>query len=541
MPDAPRPRSDSVGASRPRSDSVGASRPRSDSVGAFWWRDAVVYQVYVRSFASTGSTGMGDLPGITARLPYLAELGVDALWITPFYPSPQLDHGYDVADYCDVEPLFGDLGDVDRLLTAAHAAGLKVLVDLVPNHTSWEHPWFVEALAAPAGSPARSRYLFRSAPEGRLPNNWLSIFGGPAWERVEDGQYYLHLFDRSQPDLDWTNPEVLDHFDGVLRFWLDRGVDGFRVDVAHGLRKAAGLPDAADPRVALLGQGDGPMWDQPEVHDIYRRWHRILDEYGPQRMAVAEAWTSSPERTLAYARPDELDQAFNFHWLEAEWSAGAFRGVVASTLQASTEFDSSPTWVLSNHDVVRHVTRYGGGDLGLARGRAATLAMLALPGSAYLYQGEELGLEQVDVPPALRQDPEFRNGRGPGRDGCRVPIPWSGDAPPFGNGHADPWLPQPPEWARLTVEAQRADPGSTWSFYRRALAARRALTPVDAAEVALVDLGEDVLAFRRGDLLVVLNCAAMPMPMPAGELVIASTDAADGALPGNATAWLRLA
>jgi alpha-glucosidase len=502
-----------------------------------WWRDAVVYQVYVRSFSSTGDTGMGDLPGITERLSYLAELGVDALWITPFYRSPQLDHGYDVADHRDVDPRFGDLAAFDALVHSAHAHDLRVIVDLVPNHTSWEHPWFVEALDAPRDSPARRRYLFRDR-----PNNWLSVFGGPAWEPTSDGQYYLHLFDRSQPDLDWTNPEVAAMFDDVLRFWLDRGVDGFRVDVAHGLRKAAGLPDADDPEAAIDGQAGGPMWDQPEVHDVYRRWRTILDGYDGQRMAVAEAWTSSPERTLAYARPDELDQAFNFHWLEAEWSAAAFREVVATTLDAAVGVGTSPTWVLSNHDVVRHVTRYGGGQLGLARGRAATLTMLALPGSAYLYQGEELGLEQVDVPPDRRQDPDFLNGRGPGRDGCRVPIPWSGDAPPFGNGRGEPWLPQPVEWAALTVEAQRADPASTWSFYRRALAARRALAPVAPGDVELVDLGDDVLAFRRGDVLVALNCGDAAVPLPEGELLIGSTPDAEpeGKLPGNAAVWLRL-
>jgi alpha-glucosidase len=509
--------------------------------GASWWRDAVVYQVYVRSFSSTGDTGMGDLPGITERLPYLVDLGVDAVWITPFYPSPQLDHGYDVADHCDVDPLFGDLAAFDTLLGSAHDQGLRVVVDLVPNHTSWEHPWFVEALAAHPDSPARRRYLFRSAPAGELPNNWLSVFGGPAWEPTADGQYYLHLFDKSQPDLDWSNPEVVAMFEHVLRFWLERGVDGFRVDVAHGLCKAPGLPDAADPAASVDGQAGGPMWDQPGVHEIYRRWHDILDEYGAHRMAVAEAWTATPERTMAYARPDELDQAFNFHWLEAEWSAAAFREVVATTLRAAATVGSSPTWVLSNHDVVRHVTRYGGGELGLARARAATLTMLALPGSAYLYQGEELGLEQVEVPPELRQDPEFHNGRGPGRDGCRVPIPWSGDTPPFGNGTVPPWLPQPPEWKRLTVEVQRRDPASTWSFYRRALAARRALPPVAVAEVELVDLAPDVLAFRRSDVLVALNCGATAVPLPDGTPLISSL-AGDhdlgGTLPGNTAVWV---
>lgn len=500
-----------------------------------WWCNAVVYEVYVRSFAASGGTGTGDLRGVTSRLPYLAALGVDALWITPFYPSPQHDAGYDVADYRDVDPRFGSLGDFDDLLDRAHALGLRVIVDVVPNHTSWEHPWFVEALASGAGSAARARYLFRDR-----PNNWLSVFGSTAWERVEDGQCYLHLFDVSQPDLDWTNPEVPAYFLDILRFWLNRGVDGFRVDVAHGLCKAAGLPDAPDPVAAISKTDTAPMWDQPGVHEIYRTWHDVLAEYDGDRMAVAEAWATTPERTMAYCRPDELSQAFNFHWLEAPWSAAAFREVISTTMSAAAEVGSSPTWVLSNHDVVRHVTRYGGGSLGLARALAATLTMLALPGSAYLYQGEELGLEQVEVPPDRRVDPEFRNGRGEGRDGCRVPLPWSGDEPPFGNGTAMPWLPQPPEWAKLSVELQRADPDSTWSFYRTALAARRELSRVEPADMVLVDLGPDAVAFARGEVLVVLNCGQSPLELPAGTVRLASADLVTGRLPGNAAAWIDL-
>ena len=508
--------------------------------GAPWWRDAVCYEVYIRSFADSGNDGYGDLAGITSRLEYLAELGVDALWITPFYPSPQHDHGYDVADYRDIEPTYGDLAGFDALLSRAHELGLKVIVDLVPNHTSWDHEWFKAALEAGPGSPERARYVFRDGKGedgSEPPNNWLSVFGGVAWERVEDGQWYLHLFDRSQPDLDWTNPEVEDEFDQTLRFWLDRGVDGFRVDVAHGLRKAEGLPDVDDPTKFLHGtHPSAPMWDQPEVHEIYRHWNHILAEYDGDRMMVAEAWAPTPARTMAYARPDEMSQAFNFHWLEAPWSAEAFRDVVTLTLTESAAVDASPTWVLSNHDVVRPPTRYGGGKVGLARAKAATLAMLALPGSAYLYQGEELGLEQVDVPEAQRQDPEFRNGRGPGRDGCRVPIPWSGTAAPYGNGTGNPWLPQPADWAPLTVEAQAGDPDSTLEFYRRALAERRTL---QGQEVQLVDLGEDVLAFRRGGVLVVLNAGEEHVALPEGEVVLASAPV-DATLPPDSAAWLRV-
>jgi alpha-glucosidase len=518
-----------------------------------WWRHAVIYQVYVRSFADSDGDGVGDLPGITSRLPHLADLGVDALWITPFYTSPQHDHGYDVADYCDVDPLFGTLADADALVARAHELGLRVVVDLVPNHTSDEHEWFQAALAAGPGSPERARYIFRDSPDGP-PNNWESVFGGPAWTQVEDGQWYLHLFDATQPDLDWRNPEVAAMFEDVLRFWLDRGVDGFRVDVAHGLFKVESLRDQVieegerpssgqvntDHSMVSLDLKDEPMWDQPEVHDVYRSWHKILDESGPDKMAVAEAWTQTPESMAAFVRPDELDQAFNFAWLLADWSAEAFREVVTSTLAAVEPVGASPTWVLSNHDVVRHVTRYGGGARGLARGRAATLTMLALPGSSYLYQGEELGLEQVDVAPEHRQDPSYLRTGEPGRDGCRVPMPWSGSEPPygFGPGEGQPWIPQPDDWASLTVEAQAADPTSTLAFYREALRVRRDFAWSAGDEVEMLDLGADILAFRRGPLTVVLNCGTTPVPLPEGELLLASGPV-DGTLPADTAAWLR--
>ncbi|MDR7252169.1 alpha-glucosidase [Nocardioides sp. BE266] len=525
-----------------------------------WWRHAVVYQVYVRSFADSDGDGIGDLPGITARLPHLADLGVDALWLTPFYTSPQHDHGYDVADYKDVDPLFGKLDDADDLIARAHELGLRVIVDVVPNHSSDEHEWFQAALAAEPGSPERARYLFRDSDDGNPPNNWESVFGGPAWTQVDDGQWYLHLFDSTQPDLDWRNPEVPEMFEGVLRFWLDRGVDGFRVDVAHGLFKEASLRDQVlredEPAGSSHGRTDAdsrdhkemverdardePMWDQPEVHEVYRAWHRILDEAGPDRMAVAEAWTSTVESMAAYIRPDELDQTFNFAWLLAEWSAENFAEVITDTLASVESVDASPTWVLSNHDVTRHVTRYGGGAKGLARARAATLTMLALPGSSYLYQGEELGLEQVDVAPEHRQDPSYLRTGEVGRDGCRVPIPWGGRQAPydFGPGAGQPWIPQPSDWATLTVEAQDADADSTLAFYRDALRIRRSFAWTAGEEVDLLDLGTDVLAFRRGPLTVVLNCGTKPVELPEGEVLLASGPI-DGTLPADTAVWLR--
>jgi alpha-glucosidase len=510
-----------------------------------WWRDAVCYEVYVRSFADSDGDGMGDLPGITAHLDHLADLGVDALWITPFYPSPQHDHGYDVSDYRDVEPAYGTLTDFDALLERAHGLGLKVIVDVVPNHTSEDHVWFQEALADGPGSRARARYVFRrgSGDDGsRPPNNWLSVFGGPAWTRLPDGEWYLHLFDSTQPDLNWHDPDVTADFEKTLRFWLDRGADGFRIDVAHGLFKESDLPDVDNPADFAGGTvPGGPMWDQPEVHEVYRSWRRVLDSYDGDRMAVAEAWAPTPEATARYVRPDELQQAFNFHWLTAPWSADAFRDVIEHTLDTLAPVAASATWVLENHDVVRAPTRYGGGATGLARARAATLAMLALPGSAYLYQGEELGLEQVDVAPEAKQDPEYLNGRGPGRDGCRVPLPWSGDRPPygFGPGEGQAWLPQPEAWADLTVESQSADPGSTLTFLRKVLATRRSLLAAGwDDEIGWLDLGDDVLAFRRGDVTVAVNCGTGPVDLPDGE-VLASSAAVDATLPPDTAVWLR--
>jgi alpha-glucosidase len=523
-----------------------------------WWRDAVVYQVYVRSFADSDGDGLGDLPGITSRLPHLRDLGVDALWITPFYPSPQHDAGYDVSDYVDVDPRFGTLDDADALVARAHELGLRVVVDLVPNHTSDQHEWFQQALASAPGSPERDRYLFRRG-KGRggrqPPNNWRSVFGGGAWEKAGD-EWYLHLFDRTQPDLNWRNREVRTMFLDVLRFWLDRGVDGFRVDVAHGLFKDRRLRDqqvheSADGpssgHGSLTGGSmlatdtkDEPMWDQPEVHDVYRDWRRLLDDYDGDRMAVAEAWVQTPARTAAYVRPDELQQAFNFAWLLARWDAADFADCIRRTFETLAPVGATPTWVLSNHDVVRHATRYGGGTVGVARARAATLAMLALPGSAYLYQGEELGLESVEVPEALRQDPAwFRTGV-EWRDHCRVPIPWRGTRAPFGfGGRGQPWLPMPPDWKELTVEAQTGRRGSTLELYRKALKVRRTFATTAPREVEILDRGKTVLAFRRGPLTVVLNAGRRPVSLPPGKVLVNSGRLAGGKLPPDTAVWLR--
>jgi alpha-glucosidase len=514
-----------------------------------WWRDAVFYEVYVRSFADSNGDGVGDLPGVRSRLPYLRDLGVDALWLTPFYPSPMADGGYDVADYRDVDPLFGSLADVDALLADAHALGLRVTVDIVPNHTSAQHPWFRQALAARPGAPTRQRYLFRpgkGARGERAPNNWESTFGGPAWDRLPDGEWYLHLFDPQQPDLNWRNPEVVEEFDAILRFWLDRGVDGFRIDVAHGLLKRVDLPD--NPEIAhheMLEHGDRVTheWDQPEVHEVYRRWRKILDSYPGDRMAIGEAWVTDAEAMARYVREDELHQAFNFHFLKAPWDAVQLREVIDHSLLATASVGATTTWVLSNHDVQRHVTRYGGGVRGLTRARAALLLMLALPGSVYLYQGEELGLPEVDLPDAVLQDPVWeRSGHTHrGRDGCRVPMPWTEEPPTYGFSSTPPWLPMPADWGRLSVAAAQRDPDSILMLYRTALRRRGTLPALGAGGLTWLDAPPGVLAFRRDpDVVCTVNCGRRAVRLSAyGELVLASAPVEGRRLPPDTGAWWR--
>ncbi len=547
----------------------------ADVTGREWWRHAVIYQVYPRSWSDADGDGLGDLPGITARLPYLADLGVDAVWLSPFYPSPQHDAGYDVADYCDVDPRFGVLADADALVKRAHDLGLRVVVDVVPNHSSIEHPWFQEALAAGPGSAARARYLFRDGrgADGAMPpNNWDSVFGGSAWERLPDGQWYLHLFDVSQPDFDWTNPEVGDELERVLRFWFDRGVDGFRIDVANGLVKAAGLPDVApEDDAGDLGRPT-PMWNQPGVHEVYRRWRRVGDSYAvpgrdADRAFCAEAWVDL-KRSAEYVRPDELQQCFNFAFLLTPWIAEELRAAITDSLAAVQPFGAAQTWVLSNHDVVRHASRLGfppvpgrrptggiGADdpqpdaaLGLRRARAATALMLALPGSAYLYQGEELGLpEATRLPDEARQDPTWeRSGHTHrGRDGCRVPFPWQGDAPSYGFGPSDrSWLPQPWEYGELAVDRQTGRKESTLELYRELLRLRRLLALGLGELTWAADLPEHVVGFDvstrdAGAVRVLANVGGAPLAVPDGFEVLVASAGLDGVLPADTTAWLR--
>jgi alpha-glucosidase len=516
-----------------------------------WWSSAVFYQVYPRSFADSDGDGVGDLDGLTARLGHLEQLGVDAIWLNPVTVSPMADHGYDVADPRDVDPLFGGMAAIERLIAAAHQRGIKITMDVVPNHTSSAHPWFRAAEAAGPGTDARERYIFRDGrgPDGALPpNNWTSVFGGSAWTRVVEpdgnpGQYYLHLFDAEQPDLNWEHPDVFDDFEKTLRFWLERGVDGFRIDVAHGMAKPPGLPDSPEVAAKVLHHTDeDPRFNHPSVHAIHREIRTVLDDY-PRAVTVGEVWVTDNTRWAEYTRPDELHLCFNFRLTKIEFDAAEIHDAIQNSLAATAIEGAIPTWTLSNHDVGREVTRYGGGEIGLRRARAMAMVMLALPGAVFIYNGEELGLPDVlDLPEEALQDPTWeRSGRTErGRDKCRVPIPWSGDAPPFGfSTSVDTWLPMPADWAALTAEKQRMNPDSTLSFFQRALQLRRARSEFDGTEIDWLTAPSDTLIFRRGGGLVcALNAADRPIALPPGELILTSAPLVDGKLPPDAAAWL---
>lgn len=517
--------------------------------GADWWRSAIFYQIYPKSFADGNGDGIGDLIGVTQRLDYLQMLGIDAIWLSPFYKSPMADGGYDVADPTDVDPMFGTLADFDTLVTEAHARNIKVTVDIVPNHFSDQHAWFQAALAAGPGSPERARFIFADGrgPNGdQPPNNWPAMFGGSAWQRVPDGQWYLHIFAPEQPDLNWANPEVTAEFERILRFWMDRGADGFRVDVAHSMAKPDGLPDMdltnyTGPHSQLHPD---PRFDQDGVHEHLRMFRAVMDAY-PHKMAVGEAWVPDDERLARYVRPDELHLTFNFRLVEAEWSAAAFTAAIDGSLTAMAEVGAPCTWVLSNHDVVRHATRYGGGAVGQARARAAALLTLSLPGAAYIYNGEELGLENVELPDEVLQDPTWeRSGHTErGRDGERVPLPWEGTEPPFGfgPGSGQPWLPQPAEWRDFTVAAELEDADSTLSLYRKALQLRRALPALHGAAFQWHQAPAGCLAYRRGPgLVVALNASDVPVELPPGEVLLASAPVEGDKLPANSAVWLRV-
>ena len=552
------------------SEQAGQSSPAASAQPAPWWRGAVIYEIYPRSFADGSGDGTGDLAGVRARLPYLRDLGVDAVWFTPWYPSPMADGGYDVTDYRSIDPGFGDLREAELLIAEARALGIRTIVDVVPNHVSDQHPWFREALGSPSGSAQRRRFWFRPGrgPDGGLPpNGWVSEFGGPAWTRTTDpdgspGEWYLHLFAPSQPDLNWGHREVREEHEAVLRFWFDRGVAGIRIDSAALLVKDPALPDVA----TLHAPGEHPYVDRDELQDIYRGWRAVADSYGDDRALIGELWLPDATRFARYLRPGVLNSAFNFDFLVCPWDADRLRTSIRQTTAVHAEVGAPATWVLSNHDVTRPVTRYGRRDtsfsfetkrfgtptdlwLGLRRARAAALLTMALPGCVYLYQGEELGLPEVeDIPPSMLQDPmHFRShGVDPGRDGCRVPMPWSGDTPPYGfspeDARDEPWLPQPADWAGLTVESQTGIPTSTLELYRAALRLRRDLPTLGDGPMTWLPSAPEVLAFTRGpDFACVVNLGADPVALPAHDHVLLSSAALKGGrLPADTAAWLRI-
>ena len=533
--------------------------------GSEWWRSGVIYQIYPRSFADGNGDGMGDLVGITQRLSSLSSLGIDAVWLSPFYNSPQKDAGYDVSNYIDVDPLFGTLDDFDKLVAEAHRLGIRVMIDLVPNHTSSEHEWFQKALRAAPGSKERSYYHFKDGKgeTGELPpNNWQSMFGGPAWTRTEDGQWYVHLFDSSQPDLNWENPVVQEEFENILRFWLDRGVDGFRVDQPHAMAKADGLPD--HPYVEEAGAGfiegreNPPMWFQDSVHEIFRSWRKILESYPGDRAMCGEAYVLPLSFMALWVRPDEFHQTFNFRFLDAGWDREALISAINESFDAFDAVGAPSTWVLNNHDVLRHVSRFGGdygrttasdgvgpnnpqpdNVLGLRKARAATLFMLGLPGASYLYQGEELGLpDHTTIADEHRQDPTFfrTNGQRVGRDGCRVPLPWEkGNASNGFNQTGKAWLPQPESYADLARDQQESDPDSTLELYRSALKLRSDLKLGEGSFDWVSTHAE--LSYQNGELKVIHNFTNQPIELN-GKVLISSMPLDEGRLSPNDTAWI---
>lgn len=496
-----------------------------------WWKSAVAYQVYPRSFCDTTGSGEGDLAGVTAHLDHLRWLGVDAIWLSPFFPSPMRDGGYDVSDYCDVDPRYGDLAAFDHLLAAAHRRDLKVIVDWVPNHTSDQHPWFVSSRDDPDG-PHGDWYVWRDGdpdspgPDGPPTNNWVeSLTFGPAWSWDDTrGQWYLHNFYPSQPDLDWSNPAVQDAMFDTLRFWLDRGVDGFRMDVVNLIGKDPALPDTpAD----LAGLPQLVLNDRPETHELLRRIRALLDSYPGDRMAIGEVVLLDIGGILGHLgtpREPELHLAFNFPPMQRPWSAADWRAGIADTERDYTAAGAWPTWVLSNHDVVRHRTRYGG-DERIAR--AAAVLLLGLRGTPFLYAGEELGLLDAIVPEERRDDPA-------GRDGCRAPIPWD-PTPTHGWRHADNWLPWPPEPEVRNVSTLAADETSIANLYRETIALRRAHPALRAGTLELLDgTDPDVVAWRRTDgddsVVVAVNFADGPRLCPAtGEVLLSSAGPGDDA------------
>jgi alpha-glucosidase len=523
-----------------------------------WWRTAAVYQVYLRSFADGNGDGVGDFPGLQTRLSYISSLGVDALWVTPFYPSPMVDGGYDVIDYRAVDPVFGSMADVEEILDRAHGLGLRVIFDLVPNHTSDQHPWFRNAMVG-RGHPDRDKYHFLPAgPGGGPPNNWTSIFGGSAWAEDGNGWYFLHLFSSGQPDLNWSNADVREDFEATIRFWLDKGLDGIRVDFAPGLVKDGAYRD--NPEDCATGSGQRASWEdgyrhclnQPGVHELYRRWRLVVDAYPGDRFLSGEVDLGRPELVALYARPDELHQVMHLvlSRMRNLWSLHGLRLAIDDGLRAFGEVGAVPAWNLSNHDVERQVSRLGGGSLGRRRARAAALLVIGLPGSLYLYAGEELGLDEAAVPPELRSDPVRPGAEWRPRDGCRVPIPWTALDRGHGFTSGEPWLPFPDDWGARSVEVQEAQSGSLLTLYRQALAVRRDVLQGLSSSIEWLDWGAGVLAFARtgrtGPVAVAVNMGSEPARVDVdGSLLLGSEPSVSLSrgrleLPVDSGAWVTL-
>jgi alpha-glucosidase len=538
-----------------------------------WWRTAVIYQIYPRSFADGNGDGIGDLVGTTARLESLKSLGIDAIWFSPFFKSPQKDAGYDVADYKTIDPLFGTNEEFYELLAKAHSLGLRIIVDIVPNHSSDQHELFQAALKAAPGSPEREIYIFRDGKgaNGELPpNNWESVFGGNAWTRTTNpdgtpGQWYLHIFDSSQPDFNWKNPKVTELFEDILSFWLDKGVDGFRIDVAHGLVKEVGLPDVKVGATHVVDETNHPFWGQEGVHDIIRGWRKLLNSYDDRAMC-AEAWVLPLSRMAKWVREDEYHQTFNFGYLETPWERNALEKVVAESLREFGKVGAPSTWVLSNHDTIRHTSKYGvpsiplhgqgiGPDseqpdeaMGLRKARAASAFMLGLPGGAYIYQGEELGLpEHTMLEGKYRQDPTwFRtNGEKVGRDGCRVPLPWEANGgPSFGfNTTGKSWLPAPASFKRYARDAQEGVAGSTLELYKRLIKERKEFA-LGSGEFRFAPeySSDSTLAYINNGVLVISNFGPDSVNVPAGKLLVTTQHdlTVEGVLEHDQTAWIKL-
>ena len=496
-----------------------------------WWRQAAIYQIYPRSFKDSNGDSLGDLKGITSKIDYLSSLNLDAVWLSPFYPSALVDGGYDVDDYRNVDPKLGSLADFDEMLTKLHEAGIRIFVDVVPNHSSNLHVWFKEAIAAEPGSAARNRYIFRDGKgaNGELPpTDWPSHFAPSAWTHEskmggKHNQWYCHLFAPEQPDFNWDNREVEEDFLKTLKFWADRGVDGFRIDVAHAMKKDLSEPLKSQPRYAShkeldLANGTNVLFDRNEVHEVYKEWRKVFDQYDPPRVAVAEANVSA-EGAVRYASTSELGQCFNFELLDASFSANEFKIIIDRALVNAKKAGSSTTWCLNNHDQMRPATKFGllptvdrirwknsGGKtslldekLGIQSAVAASMLIMALPGCTYIYQGEELGLHEVlDIPEDQIQDPQYlRNHKvDKGRDGCRVPLPWTKTGPSFGFGDGGAHLPQPKNFGEYSIEAESADPTSPLSIFRKALALRKTL--IAPEEISWHETGDaSVLHFSR--------------------------------------------